>query len=378
MKGIIIGGGIGGLTLGVALYQVGIKATVYEAAEEIKPVGAGIILGTNAMIVMKALGLDEKIRSAGQSIKNGAITDENMRILQNMPFEQIEKHFGIGTVAIHRAKLQAILIDALPKEQFIINKRCVSIIEGEQPKATFQDASTASGDFLIGADGIHSVVRQHIFPTVPKRYSGQTCWRGILNYELPYEDKGTVREIWSKEGRFAAIQISDDLVYWYAVQKANAGEKDNPETLHQDLIGAFKSFEHAESIISKTSKHQIIRGDLWDLKPTSKWHKGNIALLGDAIHATTPNLGQGGAQAIEDGLALARCFEKEKGIAVIFKKYEKIRYPKAKMVTDQSWLFGKMAHWENPLAIGLRNFMMRTTPSQLFIKRFLKLYEVNY
>jgi len=378
MKGIIIGGGIGGLTLGVALHQVGVKATVYEAAETIKEVGAGIILGTNAMTVMKALGLDQKIREVGKSITNGTITDGNMKTLQNMPFEQIEKHFGIGTVAIHRAKLQAILIEALPKDQLIINKRAKSITEGNQPSVTFSDGTSVSGGFVIGADGINSVVRQHIFPNIPKRYSGQTCWRGILDFELPNKDKGTVRESWSKKGRFAAIQIADNLVYWYAVQKAPAGKKDNLETIHEDLVEIFKSFEHAETIILNTPAEQIMRGDLHDLKPTPNWFKGNIALLGDAIHAMTPNLGQGGAQAIEDALALARCFEKHDDLESIFSKYQTIRYPKAKMVTDQSWIFGQIAHWENPIAIGLRNFMMRYTPSQLFIKRFLKLYEVNY
>ncbi len=378
MKGIIVGGGIGGLTLGIALHQAGIDATVYEAAPVIKPVGAGILLGTNAMLVMKKLGLDKKLQAAGQQVYNGAVTDGKGRILQNMPMEMLEKHFGVTTTAIHRGRLQQILIDALPKDKFIIDKRAISIENGAKPSVTFEDGTTAKGDFLIGADGIHSVVRQSIFPQIKKRYSGQTCWRGVVSMVLPKEKQFQIKEMWSKKGRFAAIQIAEDLVYWYAVQKVEAGGKDNLSNLHQTIIPIFKEFDMAEKIISKTPVNQIIRGDLYDLKPTRPWFQNNISLVGDAIHAMTPNLGQGGAQSIEDAFALTRCLQKNKDLTSAFQQYEKLRYPKAKFVVDQSRLFGAIAHWENPLMISVRNFVLRNSPQKIFMKQFVKLYEVNY
>lgn len=378
MKGVIIGGGIGGLTLGIALHQAGIDATVYEAVPVIKPVGAGILLGTNAMLVMKQLGLDQTLQAAGRQVHNGAVTDGKGRILQNMPMEMMEKHFGVITTAIHRGRLQRILIDALPKEKFVINKRAKSIQNGIKPSAIFEDGTTVSGDFLIGADGIHSVVRQALFPQIKKRYSGQTCWRGVISMVLPKEKQYQIKEMWSKKGRFAAIQIAEDLVYWFAVQKAPPGGKDDPRNLHQTLISIFKEFDMAEEIISKTPVNQIIRGDLSDLKPTRPWFEGNIALVGDAIHAMTPNMGQGGAQSIEDAWALTRCFQKNNSIKTAFQQYEKLRYSKAKFVVDQSRLMGSIAHWENPLMIRLRNFMLKNAPQKMFMKQFLKLYDVNY
>ena len=378
MKGIIIGGGIGGLTLGIALHQAGIDATVYEAAPEIKPIGAGIILGTNAMLVLKALGLEEAIKAEGQQLYNGGIASLDGRILQNMPFDAMAKHFKVINTAIHRGKLQQILMDALPKDKFVLNKKAVKVENLSQPKVYFEDGTSVSADFLVGADGIHSVVRQAIFPNIQKRYSGQTCWRGVVEMQLPAEQQHQIKEYWDKKGRFAAIQIAKNLVYWYAVQKMPANGKDNQETIHQELIETFQDFEMANEIISATPISKIIRGDLSDLKPSKTWHKGNIVLVGDAIHATTPNLGQGGAQAIEDGLALARCFEKYETLEDIFTTFTKLRAPKANLVINQSKLFGDIAHWENSLAIGLRNVILRNTPSKPFMKRFMALYEVNY
>ncbi|MGB0985266.1 MAG: FAD-dependent monooxygenase, partial [Saprospiraceae bacterium] len=369
---------IGGLTLGVALHQAGIDATVYEAAPEIKPVGAGIMLGTNAMQVMQALGLEKEIIAAGQPVLNGGIADAKANILQNMPLSALEAHFGIGTQAIHRGRLQAILINALPKGKLVINKKAKSVINGIRPQVTFQDNTTIEADFLIGADGIHSVVRKAVFPQIKERYAGQTCWRGVIKKVLPAEKRAQIKEMWSKEGRFAAIQIAEDLVYWFAVQKTSANGKDNKETLHDDLMKTFGHFDMAKEIILATPKNQIMRNDLSDLEPTKVWHKGNIAFVGDAIHATTPNLGQGGAQAIEDGLALARCFEKFEGLENIFSEYERLRVKKANFIITQSRLFGRIAHWDNSLAISCRNFLLKNMPSKPLIKQYLKLYEVNY
>lgn len=378
MKGIIVGGGIGGLTLGVALHQAGIEATVYEAVPEIKPVGAGILLGTNAMQVMRALGLEEEIKAVGQPVLNGGVADEKANILQNMPLETLAKHFGVGTQAIHRGRLQQVLINALPEDKLVIGKKAKSVLNGIRPQVIFEDNTTVEADFLIGADGINSVVRQAIFPHIQPRYANQTCWRGVIKMVLPAEKRAQVKEMWSKQGRFAAIQIAEDLVYWFAVQKTTADGKDNIETLHDDLIKTFGHFDMAKEIISATPKNKIMRNDLSDLPPTKTWHKGNIGLVGDAIHATTPNLGQGGAQAIEDGLALARCFAKHQDLESIFLAYENLRVKKANFVIEQSRIFGKIAHWENTWAIGLRNFTLKNMPSKPFMKRFIKLYEVNY
>ncbi len=379
-KAIIIGGGIGGLTLANALKPLSLEVEIYEAAPELKEVGAGILMGTNAMMVLKELGFSEEVEAEGKRIDSGNITDTDWRVLQSMPLKQIEKKYSISTIAIHRGKLQKILAKGLSKNVPIhLNKRAISIENDGKPKVSFEDGTRIKADFLIGADGLNSVVRKHLFPYNQPKYLGQTCWRGTLRYRLPASFKNNISEGWGKKGRFAMIEIADDLVYWYSVIKTKEGERDNPATIKADLKRHFDEFPPVVAdLIDKTSVENILRNDIYELKPQKRWHRGHIGLIGDAIHATSPNLGQGGAQAIEDGLALAHCLKAEKDFDTAFQKLEKMRYWKAKYVTDNSRLMGIVAHWENNLLIKFRNFLMRQIPQNLFIKRFEKLYNRNY
>lgn len=379
MKGVIIGGGIGGLTLAAAMNQLELPFIVYEAAPQIQELGAGILLGTNAMLVLKALKLDQKVKAAGKVLRDGRITNSKYKILQNIPLKIMEEKYGISSVIIHRGKLQRILLDSIPSSRVKTGYRAISILEGEQPIVKFANTQLETCDYVIAADGIHSAIRTQLFPNKTPRYSGQTCWRGILKYKLPGRFKNIATEAWGKKGRFGFTEISDDLVYWYAVKKATEGEKDSLEFLTNELLDIFVDFEEpVRDLLLSTKLSNIIRNDLYDLEPKRNWYKGNICLLGDAIHATTPNLGQGGAQAIEDGLALARCLKNTSHLNEAFKQYESLRYPKASFVIRQSRRFGQIAHLENSFLIGIRNSIMPFLPQKALMRQFEKLYLINY
>ena len=355
MDGIIIGGGIGGLTLAAAMHQLGQPITVYEAAPEIREVGAGILLGTNAMLVLQAMGLEQEVKRAGKILVEGRITDPSYNCLQKMPLDTMQERYGIPSVIIHRGKLQHILLQSIPDHYVKTGHQAISILEGERPLVKFANDATISADYLIAADGIKSLIRGAIFPDHRPRYSGQTCWRGIVNYRLPDAFKRVATEIWGRSGRFGFVEIANHKVYWYAVKKAPEGEKDSLEFLMNELTETFQDFDKpVQDIIHSTQLNHIIRNDLYDLRPTPTWYRNNICFLGDAIHATTPNLGQGGAQAIEDGLALARCINNSTTISEAFETYQSLRFPKANFVIRQSRLFGQIAHLENPLLIWLR------------------------
>ena len=181
----IVGAGIGGLTAGIALKSKGYRVVVYEAAAALKTVGAGIILGCNAMQVFKNLGLDNQMAHKGNSINSMSITDNNLNTLSSIGLEYFVDKYKIGNYAIHRADLHQILLDQFEDGEVVFGKR-LSTLDAEKQKLIFDDGCEADYEIVIGADGIHSKVRESILPNRSKiRKAGQLCWRGVVDYQLP-------------------------------------------------------------------------------------------------------------------------------------------------------------------------------------------------
>lgn len=312
MKIVIIGGGIGGLTTAIALQQRGITTTIYEAAQILHETGAGIWIAANAMNVYERLGLAKDIKQGGNLLESAGIGDHNGSILSKINFTKISQRYGNGTTAIHRGKLQRILLKYLTDTPIITGKRLKYIEYPKNPTEPytlyFEDETTDTCDIIIGADGIKSAVRKYLFGEIPFRYSGQTCWRGIAQMTLA-ETKNSL-ELWGTQPglRASVSQVSANEVYWYITVKTIPNMLINREAIKSYLIQLVAQFKSdIQSAIELTSSEAIIHGDLYDFKPIDRWYKNNIVLVGDAAHATTPNLGQGACQAIEDAYVLAEC-----------------------------------------------------------------------
>lgn len=370
----IIGAGIGGLTAALALQQKGCKVTVYEAAPEIKPVGAGIGIGNNAMQIFQALGIQSAIENVGTKVESMNITDQKLAPLSVMNLRHFEQKYGVHNVAIHRADLQKIIAQNVGFDHIKLDHQLTHIetVEGETI-LHFDHQPTQKARLVIAADGIKSVVRKQFFPEATIRQAHQWCWRGVCDTQLPDRYLGKAMEAWEKGKRFGFVKVSHQKLYWYAVVNENLVSNKTEWPL------LFKNF-HADvqKIIAETATKNIILHPILDLKPMRNWHYQNICLLGDAAHATTPNLGQGACQAIEDAYALAQLYHPEKNVTSIFDAYEKHRQKKAYQMTRKSWQVGKMAHLDNDFAVFWRNLSMKSMPKFMKDKQLDAIFNIDY
>ena len=336
------------------------------------------------MLVLDRLRLGDAVAARGVALERLEIRDKNGRVLQAIDLGRVRARFGRTTVSILRADLQAVLAGALRSGTLHLGKRCTGVRTGEhEAVALFEDGSEAAGDVLIGADGLRSVVREAVVPGVRLRYAGQTCYLGVADLELPPGLARTVWEVWGGAHRFGFSAVAEDRVYWFAPVTALEG---NPVTANSAsdrgkalLHNAYNSFPSPiPNIIRHTAAENIIRVNLYDFAPIKRWSRGRVVLVGDAAHAMTPNLGQGGAQATEDAFVLADALEQEATVEAAFSTYTRLRQPKAARIVHTAWWLGKVAHLEAPWLRGARNLALRSTPARVGQERAEALYKLNH
>lgn len=363
-KVTIIGAGIGGLTTAIALTQKGIDYEIYESFSEFKDLGAGIMLANNAMQVFEKLGLDAELRAAGNTFYDLNIRTPEMKLLSKTSTTAFSPN-AIDAVAIHRSKLQAVLLKHIAQDKLQLGKRIKAILPtSDGYDLTFEDGTSKKAEYVIGADGIHSVVRSVIYNDSVIRDAKQNCWRGIAPFVLPESNQEELNEIWGPGQRFGFVQIDSQRVYWYALKDANEKTTFSKNEI-ADLFSNYAPI--VREIIAATPEEAILSNPITDLKPIDQWYNERICLVGDAAHATTPNLGQGACQSIEDAWVLASALAKANRPVDGYQNYQQKRMEKAKKVVSMSWRVGQLSHQSNPLLIGIRNWALRNTP-----KAFLK------
>ncbi|ERJ59060.1 FAD-dependent monooxygenase [Sphingobacterium paucimobilis] len=371
MKVAIIGAGIGGLTTALALKKHNIPFTIFEAAAELKPVGAGIILANNAMQVFRNLGIHTEIERVGNPLYFTTLSEPDFSPLTRVDLKPFEQQFGVQNHTIHRAELHKILIEAVGEKNIKLNKRLKNVAnEKHQFLMKFEDGAEETYEYLIGADGIKSKVRSILFNYQEYRDSGQLCWRGVTEFEIPKDYRHELVEAWGKSKRFGFVPLRDNRVYWYLlIDKTIGALSSSPLEFAGDFIPM------AEAVMRKTPEEKIIATEIYDLKPYSDWSQSNVCLIGDAAHATTPNLGQGACQAIEDAHALYRLLS-ENDLKTSIQLYPKVRLKKAHSIVNKSWQVGKIAHWSKQPGIFLRNALMRATPHKTNQKMMLNYFRI--
>lgn len=349
----IIGGGIGGLTTALALQQSGLEFDVFEQAPELLDVGAAIAIWPNAMRILQRLGIAEKVIEQAGVMKAIRWVDQHGRLINEVSIADRQ----CPAVALHRADLQGILVEALPGSSIHLGKRFVEYSQNaDRVVATFAEADVEA-EILIGADGIHSRVRSQFLNDGEPIFRGYTVWRGISSLvpdEIP--DK-TAIEFHGRGKRFGLGPVGMERIGWWA--SANG----TYQNAHHELLPLFKDWAPAViQLIEATPASSILKTAASDRPSNRNWGTGRMTLLGDAIHPTTPNLGQGGCLAMEDAMMLTRCLEKYGVREEALRRYERARYKRTAAMTSYSRLYGNVGQWENIFGSALRRTALSLIP----------------
>lgn len=367
-KVIIVGGGVAGLALGVALAQAGVRSEIYEREPELSVAGAGLLIQTGAMQALARIGLAERVREVSEEIHFGLADTADGRLLNRTDLGFLRDEFGQPFVALHRARLQRVLCDALQGAPIFAGKRCVGYDEDANGvSARFEDGSTARGTLLIGADGLKSRVRAQLLGDAPPRYAGYSSYRGVTSL-LAGVTRHELIETWGRGQRFGVVPLGENELYWFAVFNAPEGERaaDDREFL-RERFAKFRA--PIPDLIEATATDRLLRTDIHDRVPVRSWTKGRVALLGDAAHPTTPNLGQGACMAIEDAVVLAHHLKQAPDLPSALAAYEAARVPFTTRIVHASWQFGRIGSWKNGVATGLRDLLLRATPESQIKKQ---------
>ena len=388
MRIAIIGGGIGGLTAALTLRQCGFEPRVFEQAPELLEVGAAILMWPNAMRVLDRLGVADEVRQHGGILEQGVSLDQHGKRLYQIRLPSTD----LPAVALHRADLQQILAQALPPEAILLGRVFANWEQqAETIVARFSDGSAIETDVLVAADGLHSRAREQLLNDGPPAARGYIAWRGVAPNAPKRLPPATAFEVLGGQ-RFGIGPLGFGKVGWWAsVNKRardGARETDPPGLPSEDpartckqLLRLFAGWcEPVEELIRATPVTSIVRNPIFDRPPVKTWGEGSMALLGDAIHPITPNLGQGGCLAIEDAAVLGRCLDKYVNHAPLgqgnvvqpaLQRYAALRTARGAAIARISRSYGVVGQWENPWAVGLRRTMLTLAPT-LVVRPLLK------
>lgn len=369
---LIIGGGIGGLSLALFCQVRGMEVSVYERTDEPVVQGAGIMIAPNAMRAFQTTSVAQAIREASYRSEQMLITDERGERL--MALEVPDRLDAI--YAIHRKKLQTILLEAVGREHVHYGYSFESYEADEEGVSVrFANGVEERGDALVGADGIHSSVRQALHLDEPLEYAGYTCWRGVTE-RLSDDETAPFIEMWGQDGRFGIIPLGERSVYWYALVNGRAASQAHHEATPDEIAQRFESFAHDSASLIRRTK-SVIHRDIFDFSTLKNWSRGRVSLLGDAVHAVTPNMGQGACQAIEDAYVLAEELARST-VPDAFATYTKRRYQRAHTIREQSRQTGALAHMSDARLIRVRNGVLRMLPRPLIRRLTTRLYTTDF
>jgi 2-polyprenyl-6-methoxyphenol hydroxylase-like FAD-dependent oxidoreductase len=376
MKIAVVGAGIGGLAAAALLKRAGHDVHVYEQAPRFSRVGAGIQMAPNAVKVLRGLGIEERLRRiAFQSEVALSRVWNTGEVMSELKLgREVEERYGAPYLFLHRGDLHAAIQSLVPTELIHLNMKLAEIDQdAHQVTMAFTNGVRVRADAVIGADGVHSIIRETLLGFEQPRFSGRVAYRTTFPASrLGHACITPVRTKWWGPDRHMVIYYvtaARDEVYFVTSVPESAGWV-TPESWSSrgdldELRAAYAGF-HEEVQAMLRACPEVYKWALLDRDPLSRWWDGRVALLGDACHPMTPYMAQGAASALEDAAVLMRCLEdaEPEGLQEAFAVYEATRKPRASAIqttsstntwlrdaTDPSWVYSYDA-WAAPLSRG--------------------------
>jgi salicylate hydroxylase len=367
----VVGAGIGGLATAAALLQQGFDVRLYERANELTEIGAGIQLTPNAVKVIIALGGGAGLEEHGFRPHGITALDwRSARVVFRKPLIEIcRERYGADYIHIHRADLHRILRGLVPQDRIELGTGCTAL-DAESGVLTLADQRHATAAAVIGADGIHSTVRAALFGAQPASFTGHVCWRSTVPIDGPQPDLALPETtIWlGPNGHVVTYYVhAGRAINVIAILEAPDWVEESWTTpsSREAMIAAFEGWHprlHRLFAMAPT----VFKWGLFDRDPLPQWTRGRATLLGDAAHPMLPYLSQGAGMAIEDGYVLARLLARGDAPQEALQTYERMRRPRTSRVQLASRATGQTFHLASPWArlrrdvkFAVRNFTSR-------------------
>lgn len=366
MRVIIVGAGIGGLTLARSLAAARIDFVVLEQAPRLLAVGAGIQLSPNGVRVLHRLDLAEGLARVGVRPRAHEFRDwrTGETLLRTPLGPEAEAAFGAPYFHAHRADLLDLLLAGLEPSRLVLDRRVVSVAEHDGLAAVVcANGERYDGDVVVGADGVHSVVRDTRFRPEPPRRSGYLAWRGLVARDrvagLGFEESSYIY-LGPRMSLVLYFVSGGAALNWIAIGQSEDRKRESwSQTATRDEIAGCFGGWHAPARRLVAATEQPFVTALYDREPLAEWIRERVVLLGDACHAMLPYHAQGAVQSIEDAWVLARCLELEKEPESALSRYQSLRKGRADRVAAQSRHAESSYHLEDPAAVAARNARLR-------------------
>jgi FAD-dependent urate hydroxylase len=353
-KVVIVGGGVGGLTSALALKKAGVEVEVHEKYPDLAGRATGFTLWSYAIKHLLDLGLEDPTR-IGSPIEITEIRNQEGKLIEEFPVGEVSTKLGAPSCDVNRRDLQQVAIELLGEGVVRMGSECVSVEQDESSAtAVLKDGSRASGDLLIGADGIHSVVRGDVSDEPKLEYSGYSGWGGVLTgfkHELLKPHRHV--EVWARGSKGGVADIGNDQVRWYVMHKEPLGEHSTEKEPILEHIDGW--YELLRAAVEAAPESSIVATEAWDLDPIASWVDGRVVVIGDAAHATTPFASMGACTTIEDAVNLVGHLTDADSLDEALSGFVADRKKRGEDIVQKSRHMAKMQMVHSPIGAWLRD-----------------------